>query len=362
MQEAKNAVEVDFINSIEKDTLIIEDTFESKHISLKNNKNLYLDELTSVYFSDLIYLFDQKDGGRLFTFEERSQNLEEITKKGKGPGEYPFIQSVFVNDYIYINAGPLLCTYNKKNELVAKYSSIDVQSSSFAIKENMMFCCNMYGSAMSSKFPELSQYNLTTRKHTKILPFINLGVDQPGRPIIGLGQKLVINQDGEVLFSRRFENIIYKILNGKTYVKYKIKLTNTNDYVLKKDEKYFDNPPALALVGFVETKNNLYVNVIKSKKRNNYLLVHNKFSNRNVRYPIVWSEKFRARLIINQMCNEYLIGSFDSFVVSNLLNKSKSILSDENAALEDIKWAKFILDITGGQVNPILIMLKEKNQ
>lgn len=354
-------IEVDFSMAEKKDTFFVEDYFNCKIISLNNGKEILFEDIESVYIQDHIYIYDQSRNGKLIKIDTSNGVIIDITRIGNGPGEYPFISSIFVDSNIYVNSGPLLNIFNENNKLIDKFNSIKLQSHHFLVKDSIMYCSYNFGSKLASRYPELFLYNLKNDESKKLLPFLNLGEDKENRMRTSLSQHLTLNESGEVLFSRLYENIIYKIENDIIKKNYLISLPETSGFIWGNDQKYSNNLPKYVLVDFMETSNILYLNIWDLKQRDKYLLRYNKSSGNSERFSVIWSRKLRTRLVINKISEGNIIGEVSSTKVKYLRKKAFKVFSARENSTIDLDWANSIEAMTSDQFNPILFIMNEKD-
>jgi hypothetical protein len=355
-----DAVLIDINKCTVQDTLFVEDYFNTKILFLDDNA--LIGDVSFVFYDDSkLIIFDRiSSGGQIFYGNNDGSNLKNITTVGNGPGEYPYINEVFINDkYLYVSAGPELYVidYNK-SAFIKKYYSLDMQGYGHAVKNDTLysFCSIGFPGAKN----ELNCYSFESNKHNGLLPFVEQSKKKL-QQIIEIGQFLTISEDNHVLFSRLFENIIYEVNGTNTVERYKIKLYNTDEYIIPEENRQYRNRPKFMLDRFYETKRKLYVNIFgsHSQKAGNSLLTYNKNDGDKTIYENVWSNELNAKVDIVGMSNGYLIGSIASHQVKDLLQKAEKILITERADNCDMEWAYYIMNNVGNQLNPILVILDE---
>lgn len=342
-----------------RDTFFIEDHFDPNIVFFNSINDIFLNNIGYIYVEDKIIIFDNSQG-KLFSSDKNGKDLIDITQKGKGPGEYPFISSVFVDDYMYVSSGPMFNIYDSNNfNFLESKESIELQSNNFVIVDSVMY--SSYGINFNNLFHELSYYNFKTGEYKHILPFLGNANNVDERQFAMMGQFLTINEEKEVLFSRKFENIIYSLKDAEYSEKYKIKLENSPDYIVPVNNRYMNNQPKYTMDRFFETKDNLYINIFIRDGKMMYfgILVHNKDRNKDILYKNIWSEKIRSRIELLQMSNGKLLGYINSAQVNYLKKEAEKILNNSNANISDQEWAFYIAENIGNQVNPILFILEE---
>lgn len=338
------------------DTFYIEDNFECKMISFTNNNDIFLDEIDYVSLSDKLYIYESYNSGRLFVCDINGSNLKEITRKGKGPGEYPFISSVYIDKKIYVKIDKVLNIYDINNKFIAQIESPKIRSRQFVVKDNWMYNSNNWNNSKNSN-TELSIFNLKNNETKELLPFVEMAKDEPDKSKYIWGQFLTINEEGEILYSRLFENIIYQLEGDKMNVKYKIKINKNDSYIISGEQQFADSRPKITMASFFESANNLYINLYEEYSKP--IAVYNKRSKTFVKYNQIMSKELGTSLELDKTSNGILFGRITSSQVKFLIDNAHRILLQSNPDSKSVEWANNIIQFTGDQVQPILFILKE---
>ncbi len=358
--ERQQITVIDIQNCIKADTLFIEDLFDQEIIFLDGSDTCFINSLANCFFGEKIILFDSGSGGRVFVCNQDGKNLKEVNIKGHGIGELPFIESIFVADKLYANGGPQLNIYNLSNfKFERKIESLDVQSQDFVIIDSVMI--SSYEVNHRNMFAELNYYNLANSKHEKLLPFLE-DKKVPGKIGYSLDQYLTISESKQVLFKRKFENIIYRIVSDTIMPQYKIKLYDTDKFIIPEEERSFDNKPKYLLKSFFETNKYLFMCLLyeANGKSREGIVVHEKINNSNSFYKVLWSKELRTRVEFLQFSNGYIIGFVNVNHVYFLINEAVRLINNQSTSQNDLEWANYINQNIGKEMNPILLKLKEK--
>lgn len=286
--------------------------------------------------------------------------MRDITKKGRGPGEYPFISSIYIDDSIYLCTGSSINTYCKENnEFGRAINSKDIQAERFIKKNNLIYLSNTKN--FNNRNIELGTFDLKSNRIAKVLSYLDLK-EEKNYIDISLGQFLTLNNNGDILFSRNFENRIYSIERDKPVVKYNLFLNSSNDIIIPEKHRDFMNLQENVMTRFFELNNKLYITIISSSADHKIffkLLTFDNHTNKGNLYNRVWSEELGSEVDIIQYSNGKLIGYINTAQVNYLYGKSQSIIESDKFTKFEKDRAEFLLSKIGAVINPIILILEE---
>ena len=207
-------------DTLTNEKILFSNLFDSVTIiPLETNDSCLMDYPSVKIIRDTIYI---KTSKKILQFNIKGEFIRQIGKQGKGPGEYGYIDSYWIEENsnsIYIQSNSIYICYNTKGEY-KKDIKAPIMSMYFAIQNNKIYTSNIpYQN--DSNFLSTYDINGTLIKKQFHTDKYSRGYNAP--IVYGSG---LSSYNEQIIFSKRLFDTIYQISNNTITPKIVLKSKN----------------------------------------------------------------------------------------------------------------------------------------
>lgn len=273
------------VDSIKTEFLDVNYLSKVDFILLDSNKNAFFSSVSKILEIGDMFCFVCNKEKKIVFFDSLGNYVKEVKRVGRGHGEYTYLNDVAYDEY---NEQLLLLVYpnsimrlDKKGNYIGS-EQLDEYYDEINVDKEYIYLTN--STYVNNK---LSDYSLTvinkkTGEKKSLLP-----LDVEYAPYCSSGINM-LKSNGEIIFTRKFDNHIYKLKNGEVSGSLEVDMASLTFPQEKKDRQYdcveitqlcAKNKYVYVFNNVVETKNYILyssnlgdMNICNKKKHANYSL------------------------------------------------------------------------------------------
>lgn len=262
------------VDSIKTEFLDVNYLSKVDFILLDSNKNAFFSKVSKILEIGDMFCFVCKKENKIVFFDSLGNYVKEVKRVGRGHGEYTYLDDVAYDEY---NEQLLLLVYpnsimrlDKKGNYIG-CEQLDEYYNEINVDKEYIYLTN--STYVNNK---LSDYSLTvinkkTGEKKSLLP-----LDVEFAPYCSSGINM-LKSNGEIIFTRKFDNHIYKLKNGEVSGTLEVDMASLTFPQEKKDRQY----DCVEITQLCAKNKYVYVfnNVVETK---NYILYSSNLGDMNI--------------------------------------------------------------------------------